>query len=208
MNSKPTGSNTAERLEPLRDKRLVFIFDECHRSQFGDNNKAIREFFPRAQLFGFTGTPIFEQNASNQRVEGEQASLLTTTDIFEKELHAYTITHAIDDGNVLRFHVDFFKPDGTPIKPGETPARRAVVEAILDKHDAATNQRKFNALFATASIDDAIEYFGLFKELQAKRQADPRRLPLPECRLRLLATRRRQPRHRPAAGGSAAGDGG
>lgn len=160
-----------ERLEPLRDKRLVFIFDECHRSQFGDNNKAIREFFPRAQLFGFTGTPIFEQNASNQRVEGEQASLLTTTDIFEKELHAYTITHAIDDGNVLRFHVDFFRPDGIPIKPGETPARRAVVEAILDKHDAATNQRKFNALFATASIDDAIEYFGLFKELQAKRQA-------------------------------------
>jgi type I restriction enzyme, R subunit len=59
--------NYKERLEPLSDKRIVFIFDECHRSQFGDNHKAIKEFFPRAQLFGFTGTPIFEQNASYTR---------------------------------------------------------------------------------------------------------------------------------------------
>ncbi|GAB4384366.1 type I restriction endonuclease subunit R [Albidovulum sp.] len=160
-----------ERLEPLRDKRVVFIFDECHRSQFGENHKAIKEFFPKAQLFGFTGTPIFEQNASYQRVEGQKASLVTTRDIFEKELHAYTITHAIDDGNVLRFHVDYFKPDGAPVKPGETLAKRAVVEAILDKHDAATNQRKFNALFATGSIDDAIAYFDLFQQIQAERAA-------------------------------------
>ncbi|MEQ8227041.1 MAG: type I restriction endonuclease subunit R [Rhodospirillales bacterium] len=168
-----------ERLEPLRDKRVVFIFDECHRSQFGENHRAIREFFPNAQLFGFTGTPIFEQNASYQRVEGEKASYVTTKDIFEKELHAYTITHAIDDGNVLRFHVDYFKPDVAPIKPGETLAKRAVVEAILDKHDAATNQRKFNALFATASIDDAIAYFDLFKDIQAERAAaEPEFIPL------------------------------
>jgi len=160
-----------ERLEPLRNRRVVFIFDECHRSQFGENHKAIREFFPKAQLFGFTGTPIFEQNASYQRVEGEQASMLTTQDIFDKQLHAYTITHAIDDGNVLRFHVDYFKPEGAPIKPGETLAKRAVVEAILEKHDAATSERKFNAIFATASIDDAIEYFHLFKEIQTERAA-------------------------------------
>jgi type I restriction enzyme R subunit len=160
-----------EQLEPLRDKRVVFIFDECHRSQFGENHKAIKEFFPNAQLFGFTGTPIFEKNASYSRIEGREASLMTTKDIFEKELHAYTITHAIEDGNVLRFHVDFFKPEGGPIKPGETLAKRAVVEAILDKHDAATNQRKFNALFATAKIDDAIAYFHLFKEIQAERAA-------------------------------------
>ncbi len=158
-----------ERLEPLSDKRIVFIFDECHRSQFGENHKAIREFFPNAQLFGFTGTPIFEQNATAVQIEGQEARLMTTDEVFEKELHAYTITHAIDDGNVLRFHVDYFKPDGSPIKPGETPARRAVVEAILAKHDAATNQRKFNTLFATASIDDAIDYFRLFREVQAKR---------------------------------------
>jgi len=158
-----------QRLEPLRDKRIVFIFDECHRSQFGENHKAIREFFPKAQLFGFTGTPIFEQNATYRRIEGDEARLATTKDIFEKQLHAYTITHAIDDGNVLRFHVDYFKPEGAPIKPGEALAKRAVVEAILDKHDAATNERKFNALFATASIDDAIEYFHLFQEIQAER---------------------------------------
>ncbi|MCG6560585.1 type I restriction endonuclease subunit R [Ruegeria sp. 1NDH52C] len=160
-----------ERLDPLREKRIVFIFDECHRSQFGENHKAIRDFFPNAQLFGFTGTPIFPRNASYSRVEGREASLVTTEDIFEKELHAYTITHAIDDGNVLRFHVDYFKPDGASIKPGETVAKRAVVEAILTKHDAAANQRKFNALFATASIDDAIEYVRLFQEIQTERAA-------------------------------------
>ncbi len=161
-----------QRLEPLRDKRMVFIFDECHRSQFGETNKAIRDFFPKAKLFGFTGTPIFEQNATITRIEGEEARLMTTEEIFGQCLHAYTITHAIEDGNVLRFHVDYFKPEGAPIKPGETLAKRAVVEAILEKHDAATNQRKFNALFATASIDDAIEYYRLFKEIQAERAAE------------------------------------
>ena len=73
-----------EQLEPLRDKRMVFIFDECHRSQFGDNHQAIKEFFPKAQLFGFTGTPIFEENASYKQIEGEQASLRTTQDLFQK----------------------------------------------------------------------------------------------------------------------------
>jgi len=161
-----------KRLEPLRAKRMVFIFDECHRSQFGENHEAIREFFPNAQLFGFTGTPIFEQNATYKTIEGTEARMVTTADVFNKELHAYTITHAIDDGNVLRFHVDYYKPDGAPIKPGETLAKQKVVEAILEKHDAATNGRRFNALLATASIDDAIEYYHLFKEIQAKRQAE------------------------------------
>jgi type I restriction enzyme R subunit len=169
-----------KRLEPLQNKRMVFIFDECHRSQFGENHKAIREFFPNAQLFGFTGTPIFEQNASYLQIEGQQASLVTTADIFEKQLHVYTITHAIDDGNVLRFHVDYFKGEGdAPIKPKETLAKQAVVKAILEKHEAATNGRKFNALMATASIDDAIEYYELFKEVQnARRQENEDFLPL------------------------------
>ena len=161
-----------QRLEPLRDKRMVFIFDECHRSQFGENHKAIREFFPKAQLFGFTGTPIFEQNATYRTIEGTDARMVTTADIFEKQLHAYTITHAIDDGNVLRFHVDYFKGEGAPIEPGETLAKQAVVEAILAKHDKASNLRRFNALLATASIDDAIEYYHLFKALQAQKQTE------------------------------------
>jgi type I restriction enzyme, R subunit len=172
--------NYKERLEPLRNKRMVFIFDECHRSQFGDNHKAIKEFFPNAQLFGFTGTPIFDENATYQIREGEESSYKTTQDIFEKQLHAYTITHAIEDRNVLRFHIDYFKGKGTQNpKPGEAIAQQAVVEAILDKHDAATNSRRFNAVLATASINNAIEYYHLFKEVQKTKQTEnPDFLPL------------------------------
>jgi type I restriction enzyme R subunit len=165
--------NYKEYLLPLRNQRMVFIFDECHRSQFGENHKAIKEFFPNAQLFGFTGTPIFEANASAQQIEGQQASYKTTADIFQQQLHAYTITHAIEDRNVLRFHVDYYKPDGkAKPKPGEALAKKAIVEAILAKHDAATAKRKFNAVLATASINDAIEYHALFKTLQAEKQAE------------------------------------
>jgi type I restriction enzyme R subunit len=124
----------AEMLEPLNDKRVVFIF-ECHRSQFGDNHRTIKEFFPKAQLFGFTGTPIFEENATLKQVKDEVQTLKTTEDLFEKSLHEYTITHAIEDRNVLRFHVDYYKPEGAPIKPGETLAKKAVVDAILTKHE-------------------------------------------------------------------------
>ncbi|RZA08660.1 MAG: type I restriction endonuclease subunit R, partial [Proteobacteria bacterium] len=164
--------NYAQRLEPLRDKRLVFIFDECHRSQFGDNHQAIKEFFPRAQLFGFTGTPIFDKNAASVQREGQSGRYRTTQDLFQRELHAYTITHAIDDRNVLKFHVDHFKPDGKhPPKPGEAILKQKVIETILSKHDAATSQRRFNAVFATASINDAIEYYAQFSKMQAERQA-------------------------------------
>lgn len=166
-----------ERLEPLRDKRVVFIFDECHRSQFGENHRAIKEFFPKAQLFGFTGTPIFDENSSYQQVDGNLASFKTTEDIFEKELHAYTITHAIEDKNVLSFHIDYYgKDDGkggqTKPKKKELPPPEAVIKAILDKHDSATNQRRFNAVLATASINHAIEYFEQFKTLQAQKQSE------------------------------------
>ena len=164
--------NFKERLQPLRKKRMVFIFDECHRSQFGDNHKAIKEFFPNAQLFGFTGTPIFSENASYQQIEGQQGSFITPAEIFQQQLHAYTITHAIEDRNVLRFHVDYFRPEGkNRPKPGEELTKRAIVEAILEKHDTATYGRKFNAILATASINDAIAYHELFKSIQAEKQA-------------------------------------
>jgi type I restriction enzyme R subunit len=167
--------NYKERLAPLSNKRVIFIFDECHRSQFGENHRAIKEFFPNAQLFGFTGTPIFDTNASYQQIEGEQASYVTTDDIFQQQLHAYTITHAIEDRNVLRFHLDYFKPDGKGAKAaGDTNQKRKVVETILEKHDAVTTDRRFNAVLATASINDAIEYHRLFRTIQADRQtADP-----------------------------------
>jgi type I restriction enzyme R subunit len=186
-----------ERLAPLRDKRVVIIFDECHRSQFGDNHQAIKAFFPKAQLFGFTGTPIFDDNASYKQIDGTVGSYRTTKDIFEKQLHAYTITHAIDDRNVLRFHIDYFKPEAAEAKDADDPSKgkskaqpknskpdqaltqRAVVDAILAKHDAATNQRRFNALLATASINEAIAYYRLFKDVQAECQAeDPDYSPL------------------------------
>ncbi len=172
--------NYKERLEPLRNQRMVFIFDECHRSQFGVNHKAIKEFFPQAQLFGFTGTPIFEENATYNIREGEFASYKTTEDIFEKQLHAYTITHAIDDKNVLRFHIDYFKGKGSEnTKQGEPIAQQAIVEAILEKHNAATSFRRFNALFATSSINSAIQFYELFKEIQKKKQEeDPDYRPL------------------------------
>lgn len=157
-----------EQLKPLSDKRIVFIFDECHRSQFGDNHKAIKEFFPKAQLFGFTGTPIFEANATYKQFDGTDGSFKTTSDVFERELHAYTITNAIDDENVLRFHIDYYKPDAK-IKTGDSITKKAIIEAILDKHDGATSGRKFNAVFATASINEAIEFHTLFKELQSQR---------------------------------------
>ena len=164
--------NYQERLLPLKDERIVFIFDECHRSQFGENHKAIKEFFPKAQLFGFTGTPIFEKNATYTQITGEEAQYKTTEDVFQKELHAYTITNAIDDGNVLRFHVDYFKPEMVDMV-GESIKKTAIVRAILDKHMAATNHGRFNALFATGSINDAIEYYHLFKKAQFQLSSDP-----------------------------------
>ena len=182
-NKQQTKSGKAtfkEQLAPLSDKRIVFIFDECHRSQFGANHDAIKEFFPKAQLFGFTGTPIFQENATVKQFEGEEGQFRTTEDLFQKQLHAYTITHAIEDANVLRFHVDYFKPEGKNLpKPGEALAKKAVIDAILAKHDTATAGRRFNAVMATASINDAIEYHRLFGELQqAKQAADPAFVPL------------------------------
>ena len=171
-------NNYKERLQPLSNKRIVFIFDECHRSQFGENHKAIKEFFPKAQLFGFTGTPIFEENATYKQIDGTVGSYVTTKDIFQKQLHAYTITHAIDDRNVLRFHIDYFKLEQN-MTIGSIQHKTAVANAIVKKHDAATRDKCFNALLATASINDAIECYELFKKTQAKRiKEEPNYIPL------------------------------
>lgn len=168
------------RLEKLRNKRIVFIFDECHRSQFGENHKAIRSFFPKAQLFGFTGTPIFPENSHIVRINGQTAENVTTKDVFQQCLHQYTITHAINDNNVLRFKVQYFgnkTPDGQ--KDATPLSKRQIVAHILDNHDKLTAQRHFNALLATPSIPDAVSYYQIFQDEQAKRlQADPDYEPL------------------------------
>ena len=121
-----TGAGKAtykEQLEPLLDKRMVFIFDECHRSQFGENHQAIKTFFPNAQLFGFTGNPIFEENATVQKIEGQQASYKTTQDSSRRNC---TPTPSPRDRrpNVLRFHVDYFKTEEGDRSRRETLARR------------------------------------------------------------------------------------
>lgn len=157
-----------ERLGKLQNKRIAIIFDECHRSQFGNNHDAIKDFFPKAQLFGFTGTPIFEENSTYKQIDGTIGSYRTTEDVFQQLLHAYTITNAIEDGNVLRFHIDYFEPDDSKkaAKADSTLSKRKIVEAIISKHDSSTYNRRYNAIFATPSINDAIEYFELFKDVQ------------------------------------------
>lgn len=161
-----------ERLAKLQTKRMAIIFDECHRSQFGDNHDAIKDFFPKAQLFGFTGTPIFEDNSTYKQIDGTIGSYRTTEDVFQQLLHAYTITNAIDDGNVLRFHIDYFEPDDykKAAKADATLSKRKIVDAIISKHDNSTYNRRYNAIFATASINDAIEYFNIFKEVQGENE--------------------------------------
>ena len=173
------GRHFDRRLRDLADQRIVFIFDECHRSQFGEYHRTIKSFFPRAQLFGFTGTPIFAENATRSKVEGREASALTTEDIFQKPLHTYAITHAIEDKSVLPFDVSFYRlqRDGS-FDTGEVP-KKMIVKKILEVHDKVSDNRRFNALFATASINDAIEYCQIFDEIQLEREeADSNYKPL------------------------------
>lgn len=156
-----------EQLQTLKDKRFVFIFDECHRSQFGANHEAIKTFFPNSQLFGFTGTPIFEENATQTIITGTEERLATTESIFQTLLHKYTITNAIGDENVLKFHIEYFIVENTEDKkPNKLQLKKTIVKSILSRHYALTSKRRFNAFFATSCINDAIEYYNLFKEMQ------------------------------------------
>lgn len=169
-----------QRLERLKDKRIVFIFDECHRGQFNENHKAIKTFFHKAQLFGFTGTPIFPENSHAVRIEGQKAEYLTTKDVFQQCLHEYTITNAIKDNNVLRFKVEYYGNKNSEGQQAEKPlTKNQVVNHILDNHAKLTAQQRFNALLATPSIPDAIRYYRIFNEEQEKRtQVNPDYKPL------------------------------
>ena len=186
-NSKHNQQNIAQgrstfkqRLEQLHDKRMVFIFDECHRSQFGENHNAIKEFLPELPALRLHWHPRSLRTTRPSGRSRETSPPSNHQGSFQKELHAYTITHAIEDRNVLRFHVDYYKPKAaSALKPGQPLTKQAVAQAILDKHDATTGGRRFNALLATASINDAIEYYEVFKKLQAERQAaNPEFVPL------------------------------
>jgi type I restriction enzyme R subunit len=159
-------------MEPLRDKKLVFIFDECHRSHFGDTHKRIEAYFPKSQLFGFTGTPIFAKNAVT--VDGGK---MTTQDLFGTCLHKYVIVDAIRDENVLKFSIDYIstfkrKDDIVDIEVEaidtpevmEAPERIAkVVDYAINYHGQKTRNREFTAMFCVSNIPTLIQYYEEFK---------------------------------------------
>ena len=174
------------------DKHVVIIFDECHRSQFGDMHKLIVKRFNKYHIFGFTGTPIFAQNA--------QQALLTTPQIFGECLHTYTVINAIADGNVLPFRVEYIKTVGTKDNISDEPVKdidrerallapqriRNIVEYILQHFDQKTYRNRsyklddkrvtgFNSILAAASIDAAKLYYTEF-QLQQDRLPEDKRL--------------------------------
>jgi len=102
LNNAIRGKRYLEQMETQRNKRIIFIFDECHRTQFGETHNRIKKFFTIAQMFGFTGTPIFVENA----VKNERGKH-TTKDLFHECLHKYVITDAIRDENVLKFSIEY-----------------------------------------------------------------------------------------------------
>jgi len=166
----------ANAMATVRDKRTVIIFDECHRSQFGDTHHAITEFFTNYQMFGFTGTPIFAKNAMGNGKYGKR----TTRDLFGDCLHQYVITDAINDGNVLRFSVEYINTiklkDGAYDQPDvdvsgidtqavmDDPNRIDLVTKYIAKHHGRkTFDKEFTALMCVSSVSVLGEYYKALK---------------------------------------------
>ena len=173
LNNAISKANYEKSLTHLQDKKVVFIFDECHRSQFGDTHKKITEYFHKSQLFGFTGTPIFAKNASKNDL-GKR----TTKDLFGECLHKYVITDAIKDQNVLRFGIEyigkykrksntFIDIEVEDIDKAEVFADPKRLEKIADYiiayHNHKTFSKDYSALFAVSNIDTLIKYYDIFK---------------------------------------------
>ncbi|TDG35887.1 type I restriction endonuclease subunit R [Pedobacter changchengzhani] len=180
LNTAITKLKYEAKMAELKDKRIIFIFDECHRSQFGDTHKRINQFFNHAQLFGFTGTPIFADNASKNE-HGKR----TTKDLFEDCLHKYVITDAIKDENVLKFSVEYvgrykhkdgretnidievedidtkeLMEDGTRLEK--------ITDYIIAHHNRKTHSREFTAMFCINNVATLIKYVDLFKKKKAE----------------------------------------
>jgi len=166
------------KMELLKDERIVFIFDECHRSQFGETHSRIKAYFNNIQLFGFTGTPIFVENAVKNEL-GKR----TTKELFTDCLHKYVITDAIRDENVLKFSVEYVgrykrKDSNTNVdieveaidtkELMESPKRLSkITDFIIDNHNRKTYNREFTAIFCVNSIETLIKYYELFKDKKA-----------------------------------------
>lgn len=181
------------------DQHCVIIFDECHRSQFGDMHKGITKHFKNYHLFGFTGTPIFAENARS----GGSPQLRTTEQAFGDKLHTYTIVDAIRDENVLPFRIDYIKtirdrdeyPDEKVYDIYREGAYKAaeridlIANYILDRFAQKTRRDRnyllkdqrvmgFNSIFATASIPMAKVYYSAFKRLQQERGGEQLKIAL------------------------------
>lgn len=148
----------SRRIEEIRHSRIVMIFDECHRSHFGDCHKNIVRFFDNTQIFGFTGTPIFVENA----VDGH-----TTKEIFGNCLHKYLIKDAIADENVLGFLVEYYHGNAD-IDNANQNRMTEIAKFILNNFNKSTFDGEFDALFAVQSVSTLIRYYKIFKSLNPK----------------------------------------
>ena len=148
----------SSRIEEIRHSRIVMIFDECHRSHFGDCHKNIVKFFDNTQIFGFTGTPIFVENA----VDGH-----TTKEIFGNCLHKYLIKDAIADENVLGFLVEYYHGNEN-VDNADQDRMTEIAKFILNNFNKSTFDGEFDALFAVQSVPMLIRYYKIFKSLNPK----------------------------------------
>lgn len=176
----------------IANKKVVIIFDECHRSQFGEMHQKITKFFKHYYLFGFTGTPIFAENANRSA----NPKFATTPQLFGDKLHTYTIVDAINDENVLPFCIDYVntikRKDGVDEKIeaidtesalGNSKRIKQVVSYVLDNYDRKTKQtasyvvkgkhvKGFNSIFACQSVEMAIAYYNEFKKQIADKKSN------------------------------------
>lgn len=149
-----------KRLQKVREQKVVMIFDECHRSHFGDCHKNIVKFFSNLQIFGFTGTPIFVENATQEH---------TTAEVFGECLHRYLIKDAIADDNVLGFLVEYYRgKDRLDIEYENKARMKEIAQFILTNFNRSTYDGEFNALFAIQSVPMLLQYYKIFKELNPK----------------------------------------
>lgn len=173
LNNAISKTHYENQLSALKNQRIVIIFDECHRSQFGKTHELITNYFTNSQLFGFTGTPIFADNASKNDL-GKR----TTKDLFGKCLHKYVITDAIKDGNVLKFGIEYIGKykqksntfvdievediDKAEVFQDEKRLEK-IADYIINYHSSKTFNKAYSALFAVSSIDVLIKYYDIFK---------------------------------------------
>ena len=158
LNAAVTKDFYNKKLQEVRDQRVIMIFDECHRSHFGASHRNIVNFFRNSQIFGFTGTPIFEDNANQD---------MTTAEVFGDCLHKYLIKDAIADDNVLGFLVEYYTGNTTADVNSDTRMRE-VAQFILNNFPKSTFDGEFDALFAVQSVPMLLRYYKIFKELNPK----------------------------------------